>query len=359
MTPEPNHPTPVEVSRLRLLLVKLKHIGDALLLTPTVLAIRQKYPNAEIWVVVRAGTEGILAGCSAIDRILTVTPTKSDRRPFGSLWRDLRTWFVLRGRKFDYAFELTDGDRGRWLAGMSRARARCVNVSFYRLSFWWKRWFNRLSSSPWTTGHRVKKDFDAVADFLPLSAEIPPLCFERSAAREPDLVRKLDNYAIVHPGTRWPRKQWPIAYWGQVGEALLERVEKIVISCGPDPEERALAAKLIETWGADRAVSVDGGLGWPDLAGMLFRARLFVGVDTAAMHLAAACQCPVIAIFGDSVASQWRPWKAPHALIQPADLLSREKIEQIPSQEIIRRVTPDLVLKAIDSLIRPSIASAS
>jgi heptosyltransferase-3 len=359
MPPTEINSTPASDAPLRLLLVKLKHIGDALLLTPTVLAIREKYPSAEIWVVVRAGTEGILAGCSAIDRILTVTPTKSDRRPVGSLWRDLRTWFVLRGRKFDYAFELTDGDRGRWLAGMSRARVRCVNVSLYRLSFWWKRWFNRLSSTPWIATHRVKKDFAGVADFLPLSDEIPPLCFERSAAREPDLVKKLDNYAIVHPGTRWPRKQWPIVYWRQVGEALLERVETIVVSCGPDPEERALAAKLIETWGADRAVSVDGSLGWPELAGMLFRARLFIGVDTAAMHLAAACQCPVIAIFGDSVANQWRPWKAPHALIQPADLLSAEEIAQIPSREIIKRVTPELVMDAIDGLIRPSIASAA
>ena len=59
-----------------LLFVELKHIGDALLLTPTLVAARTQYPNAEIWVVVRQGTEGILAGCPAIDHLITVAPNE-------------------------------------------------------------------------------------------------------------------------------------------------------------------------------------------------------------------------------------------------------------------------------------------
>ena len=58
---------------LKLLFVKLKHIGDALLLTPTLEAVRHNYPNAEIWVVVRRGTEGILKGCTSINKLLTAT----------------------------------------------------------------------------------------------------------------------------------------------------------------------------------------------------------------------------------------------------------------------------------------------
>ena len=56
---------------MRLLFIKLKHIGDSLLLTPTLTAARAAYPAAEIWVVVRRGCEGILVGCPAVDGVLT------------------------------------------------------------------------------------------------------------------------------------------------------------------------------------------------------------------------------------------------------------------------------------------------
>ena len=65
---------------MRILLTKLKLIGDALLLTPTVHALRERYPEAEIVVVVRKGTEGILAGCTAIDRLLTAAAPEGKRR---------------------------------------------------------------------------------------------------------------------------------------------------------------------------------------------------------------------------------------------------------------------------------------
>lgn len=357
MATSSRHHSPARDEPLRLLLVKLKHIGDALLLTPTICAIRRDYPNAEIWVVVRKGAEGILAGCPEIDRLVTVTPIDSTLRTFADRWRDIQTWLELRRQKFDYAFEMTDGDRGRWLAGMSGARHRCANISLYRLSIWWRRWFNRRSESRWADGHRVVKDFKAVADFLPLSGDIPPLRFERSIMREPGIIRELDDFIVLHPGTRWPRKQWPVERWLRLGDALLDRVKTLVVSCGPDAEERALAAELVAAWGAERAVSADGACGWDELAGMLSRARLYVGVDTAAMHLAAACQCPIVALFGDSVVAQWSPWQVPHEVVHPGDFLSAEEISRIPAREIIRRLTPEMALAAADRLIRPAPAS--
>ena len=56
---------------MRLLFIKLKHIGDALIMTPMLTAVRARHPEAEIHVVVRHGTEGILAGCPAIDQLHT------------------------------------------------------------------------------------------------------------------------------------------------------------------------------------------------------------------------------------------------------------------------------------------------
>jgi heptosyltransferase III len=103
-------------------------------------------------------------------------------------------------------------------------------------------------------------------------------------------------------------------------------------------------------WGSDRAVSTDGKLDWAHLAGCLYRARAFVGVDTAAMHLAAACQCPIVAIFGYSVVHQWHPWKAKFRLINMAAGLNRD---EHAAHEVMEMQTPGMVLQALDEIIRP------
>ncbi len=347
-------PAPPADAPLRLLLVKLKHIGDALLLTPTLVAIRARYPKAEIWVVVRKGTESILAGCRAIDRLLTVAPPEADKRGAGALWHDTRVWRELRRQRFDYAFELTDGDRGRWLAGMSAARHRCVNVSRYRLNLWWKCWFNRTAHSLWVNGHRVEKDFHAVGDFLPLGDEIPPLCFAQDRAVEPDIIRGRGDYVVIHPVTRWKKKRWPKEHWFVLCRALLKRTKTIIVSCGPDEEERAFAAELVAELGADRALNVDGCLDWAGLAGILYRARLFVGVDTAAMHLAAACQCPIVTFFAISVVSQWSPWKVRHETLSLHDRMSYDDMVRLGAPEVMLRLTPEMALAAVDRLMRPA-----
>ena len=103
-------------TKLRLLFVKLKHIGDALLLTPALVAVREDYPAAEIWVVVRQGCEGILAGCPAIDRILTTAAPETRHRRIQDWVDDGRLIRELRRARFDYAIE-SDIEAGIILLG--------------------------------------------------------------------------------------------------------------------------------------------------------------------------------------------------------------------------------------------------
>jgi ADP-heptose:LPS heptosyltransferase len=68
-----------------------------------------------------------------------------------------------------------------------------------------------------------------------------------------------------------------------------------------------------------RATSTVGKLSWAQLAGALRAAKMFVGVDTAAMHLAAACQCPTVALFGSSREWAWHPWAVRHQILGPTE----------------------------------------
>ena len=110
----------------KILLVKQKQIGDALILTPTIRAIRDKYPKAFICVVVRSGIEGILQGCSGIDAIITSSPLKGKIAKASLIWSEIKNFLFLRSQNFDYAFELTDGDRGRFYTMMSGAKIKSI-----------------------------------------------------------------------------------------------------------------------------------------------------------------------------------------------------------------------------------------
>ena len=100
-----------------------------------------------------------------------------------------------------------------------------------------------------------------------------------------------------------------------------------------------------------RVITTEGALSWPQLAGLIDSAGLFVGVDTAAMHLAAAVQCPSVALFGHAPAYQFRPWKSPHRVVRSKDKMIETERYQLPGEELMQEITVQAVLEAVDSLL--------
>ena len=326
----------VRIPRLmRLLFIKLKHIGDSLLLTPTLSAVRTTYPDAHLTVIVRRGCEGILGGCPAVDRIATTAAAEAGRRSRVNWIEDFQLIRELRRERFDIVFELSDGDRGRWFATGVRTGQRCTNAVQRPLNWWWRRKFNRISEFTWKNRHRVEKDFFTVQRALPIAAPIPRLTFESDRTVPWLLPESFTDFAVIHPATRWKRKQWPTDHWVALGRSLLTETSNLIISVGPDPEEVQLGRTLAAAIGS-ACVSTLGTASWAQLAWLLHRSRLFVGVDTAAMHLAAACQCPTVALFGPSVVEQWRPWQVPHKIVQPTRLSGEStQTADIPAQDVM------------------------
>ena len=342
-----------DVANPKLLFVKLKHIGDALILTPTLMAVRKNYPKAEIWVVVRKGSEGILDGCPAIDRLLTVTSISSEHRTAEDFWRDFKVGLHLRRQRFDYALDLTDGDRGRWMVGLSRAAKNRVSTTKGSFSRWWNLWVDNQATL-WSNGHRVEKDFQLVSEIFPLIGDIPPLCFDKSRVRVPKAMQDVEDFVVVHSGSRWKKKRWPLEHWLELSRLLLEHTKTLVVSCGPADDERALARKIVSGLEPARVINSDGQWSWAELAGCLWQARAYVGLDTAATHLAAACQCPIVAMYAYTVIEQWKPWRAKCRLFHPLQWMeSWEKVLETPPIEIMQSYKPQRIMEAVEDVIRP------
>jgi heptosyltransferase-3 len=299
---------------MRVLLIKPKQIGDSLILTPTITAIKAAHPEAEIWVMIRRGCEGILAGCPEITKILTLAGVEKSERSRGDLWHQLKVVLRLWSVKFDYVFELGDGHRARLFAMLSRAKQRYSVKTSSPLKKREQRFFTGVSSFDWQTCHRVEKDFYSVSEFLPLSTPIPALEFQKSKTQIWEEGAKLTDFCVVQVGSRQGFNRWRREGWLEVCRAMLERFENVAVSCGPVAHELEEAAWLQQELGA-RVINTQGRTTWPEMADLFYRAKLYVGPNTAAMHLAAACRCPVVALFGPSIEDHWYPWQAPYRIV--------------------------------------------
>lgn len=303
---------------MRILFTKLRHIGDNLLVTPIITATRRKFPGAEIWLAVRRGTEGILAGCPEIDRVLVTARPEQGRRTWADFRGDLATFAEIARTRFDYAFELGDNDRGRMLVLASRAPVRATHRGEPGLSPFWKNRFTAIGTEDRSRMHQVEMDYLTPSRVLGLESEPPPLRFDPAAARSWEgLCGDVTDIAVMHAATRWESKMWPRERWKETLRRILEFTPRVVISSGPADREVAEARFLAEGFG-DRVVITAGRTSWSQLAWLLSRARYFVGVDTAAMHLAAAMQCPAVTLFGQTLPGQYRPWRSPHLMVAPA-----------------------------------------
>ena len=330
---------------MRILLIKPKQIGDSLILTPTITAIRKAHPEAEIWLLLRNGCEGIVVGCPGIARVLTLAGVEKSDRKKDDLWHQIKVLLQLWTVKFDYVFELGDGHRARLFAMLTRTRRRYSVKTSSPLKGMAKRRFT-VSSFDWKTCHRVEKDFYSVSEFLPLPEPIPPMCFEQSRTKAWPGGEALTDYCVMQIGTRQGFNRWHREGWREVCRAMLERFSHVVVSCGPVWIEREEAAWLQRELGP-RVLNTEGKTTWAEVAGLLYGAKLYIGPNTATMHLAAACGCPGVALFGPSIEDHWYPWRAPYRIVTSpgympvADVVERyalvkqRKMSEIQARDVV------------------------
>ena len=293
---------------MKILLVKLNHLGDTLLLTPTIRFLKEQFPAAEIDVLVRAGCEEVLRGNPDIRRIFS-TGRRERAREF---MRNARGILLQR---YDYAFDLSDSGRAKFWILLSAARIRGINDAYHSVG-WQRRLFNRVSLFKWGPEHQVFRDFRTVTEIIGLKGEPGPLRFYPQAEFEnmPGILPVPDNFAVIHPTSRWAFKQWLPERWAEVADEIRRRHGLAVIfSTGPARREVEYVQTILGA-AREKHFSTGGKISLHELGALLGRAKLFCGVDTVAMHLAAAMQTPTVALFGPSSEWSWRPWQCRHEL---------------------------------------------
>jgi heptosyltransferase-3 len=303
----------------RVLVTKLRHHGDVLLTSPVFTTLSRAMPGAEIDALVYRGTEPMLAGHPAIAHVHTIDRGWKQRgivTQFTEEWRLLRR---LRARRFDLLIHLTEHSRGLQLARLLRPRWSVTRERASRARLW-RRHFTHFYRQPEAARrHTVEANLDALRRI-----GIYPDAADKRLVLVPDVEARARAGALlsrhplaergfihVHPGSRWLFKCWPAARTAALLDRIVEDGFIVVVTGADDARERALIADIfaaVQPATRERIVDLTAQLTLPELAVVTGRARAFVGVDSAPMHIAAAMGTPVVALFGPSGEMQWGPW---------------------------------------------------
>jgi len=303
----------------RILVIKLRYLGDVLLTTPLFNALRTHFPDAFIAAAVNRGTEDMLTDNPTINRIFTV---ERDSNFLSDLQKQLRLMREIRSFKFNMVLELTNNDRGAVLAYTSGAQKRLgykkKKENFLRQSIL----FTDLIEVE-NNLHIAKKNLEMAKALGCSLPSVKPVLFwspQDQAACE-QILKSNDisddvSCVVLHPSSNARHKIWTVEGYAALCNYLRDKwAIRTILICGKDPEELRLNREICAL-AKSHPLNLGGQLTLKQTAVLLSKAALFIGIDSGPMHMATAVNKPVAAIFGPSRAWRWGPLGEGHVIIQ-------------------------------------------
>jgi heptosyltransferase-3 len=301
----------------RILVVKLRYLGDVLLTGPVFSALQHALPDAKIDAYIYQEAFPILEGHPAIHQLIGYDRNWKKL----SFWQQIRNEVSLlkqiRRNKYDLVIGLTEGDRGALAAFVSGAKIR---VGFPPKSKWQRKLLTHIAKECPTPRHTVEKNLDVIRRIG---------IFPRQEERElyfhvpEEAKKKIDvppSFILIHPASRWRYKCWPIEKMRELIRILRSFGKQVVVSTGQDPVEVAMAAQICA--GLD-VLNLAGTLSIKELGALIDASDCLICVDSLPFHLANALKKRVVALFGPTSDIHWGIWRNPNAQIVSQKLSCR------------------------------------
>jgi predicted lipopolysaccharide heptosyltransferase III len=333
----------------RVLLVRLRSIGDTVLATPSLFALKRFLPDVKVDILVEDWVAPLLDNHPHVDNVVVL-----ERGGFMTRARVARE---LRAAKYDVVYNLHGGTTATFLTRATGARYR-VGFKTYQYA----QLHNHQAPSPllvWgqQKAHSVEQQL-ALLGWTGVSVTDRPRTQLGISQKATQTVNNLlaetglteQKIALIHPAAAFATKQWAVENFARIAEFLTDRGFAPVAIAAPN--EKALLEKLCSQ-ASVKITTLD--LPLPEVTALAARSELFVGNDSGIAHIAAAVGTPAVVIFGSSNIAHWRPWNSAPAEVvfeempcQPCHGYFCEKFEQ---PECILRVPVTRVIAAIDRLL--------
>ena len=356
--PDESAPRPLAPARWdwssvhRVLVVRLRSIGDTVLATPSLHALRRFLPGARIDVLLEDWVAPLLEGSAEVDRVLTVRRKSQSSR--------LAVARRLRAEGYDVAYNLHGGSTAALLLRASGARQRVGYADYSYASLhnhaappsaelWGREKTHSAEQQLALLGWTGVPVTDRPASRLAVTPEASATVARR--LREEAGLEDGRPFALIHPAAAFDTKTWAAENFARVVEHLAARGLPSVAVAAPGE------ASVIDEVRAHSAAPLAGftNLSLPELTALAARASLFVGNDSGVAHVSAAVGAPQVVVFGSSNVAHWRPWtKAPAEVVReemPCAPCPGYTCAEFDTPECIRRVPAERVIAAVERVL--------
>lgn len=356
---------------MKILLVRLRQIGDVVFTTPAIAALAARFPSAELTYIVEPAAAPVVRGNPHLSRVI-VAPRQAGVR---GLLADLALGRQLRRERFDVALDFHGGPRAALLTWLSGATRRIG----YEIAG--RRWMYTESVGrprELRARHSVVNQWDLLAplgiappDRARFPVEMPPDPEVRSAvlgrlARH--RVSLEQPIVIMHVSAGNPFRRWPVQSFADVASALASGPFRAQVIVTSGPSEADAAARVIEAAQARLAADVRqriltcGEFSLQELRALVDVAALYIGGDSGPMHIAATSRVPMVSLYGPTLPARSQPWRAadiPGVAVEVNGLPCRpcdQRVCEPGDFRCLARITPADVLTASEQLLRRSTA---
>jgi ADP-heptose:LPS heptosyltransferase len=280
--------------------IQLKRLGDVILTTPALAALRRMYPAARITILLHRQGSGVAGAIPDVDAIW-FHDGKS------------RLWVDLLRHRFDACLDFTGNDRSALFTFASKAPKR-LGFSFVAKNALRSWTYTDLAPSPVRDKHTIDHYLDLVrllGDPGPgseVSLRLPD-GVGRSAEKLRREIGLFERYFVIHPGAARREKFWLPERWMAVIEFLQDKLQMPCLVTGGNESAELRHIDEIGRHLGNRGymVSLAGKIDFLMAAAMIRESTFFVGVDTAAAHLASAFKIPELVLFGPTNPFHWKP----------------------------------------------------
>jgi predicted lipopolysaccharide heptosyltransferase III len=356
----------VTAELVNILLIQLKRIGDLILTTPAIVALRAKFPEAKLTLVISRECAPLIPAIKGIDETLIMHRGLKD---IGAFLR------LARGG-FDYCIDFTRNDRSALISLCSGAEKRVVSYRIKRRSKIRRYFYTDFVEHRMRDMHTIDYNLSlleplGIKEAAPtIQLELPQAAREKAEALRREA--KIDNrFVIIHPGSARGEKFWSSERWAEVIEhARTSRPFDCVLTGGTSQMEQSHLARIEArlsrpSLGASQSEAATGSVvdlsGKTDLltlAALIAQAQLVVTVDSAPMHLAAATRTPQVVLFGPTNPFHWRPRESPVVILQGESLAPVTEFVSKQTRLPMKLISTQAVIGAMDSLLSTPAAQA-
>lgn len=350
-------PIPSTFTPQRILLIKLRHHGDMLLTTPVINALHQHYPNATIDVLLYAETRPMLQAHPAVNEIHVLDRNWKKEGKWQRFKHENALKATLRARHYDLVINLADQWQSALITRFSGAPVRIGFDFAKRRNPLWRFCHNVMVSTD--NHHQLHTAEQNLSALLPLGVPVAginaSMHYSDSDLQKTQQVLPLDQpYIVIQPTSRWVFKCWEDEKVALTIDQLARPDLKVVLTAAPDASEQAMINNILSLCHTPDVISIAGQLTLPQLAALIDHARLFIGVDSAPMHMAAALNTPCIALFGPTKLQYWRPWGEHNRVIWAGDyaaLPDPDSIDTNTHKRYLTAIPVEEVVKAARSYL--------